>query len=204
MDTRAIEMAGASFEVPEYYQQVQSMPEDPEGSVPLMVQTESSMCFVLVFPTGSGDRMPYDQEAVIGGIREAMADNQGIIEVEADASASSPYVYSIVKDLGGQDGRPDSLQYILTMDIGAPNGTVHVQGFFDAIGTTGLRDTLIYSTLRNEGKVGPDLDGWMRDPYDPEWEYGKPMNLSEQRCYDALFPDHPLSMARALIECMVG
>lgn len=199
-----ITIAENTIEIPAYYQQVDSMPEDPKDSIPLMVQTDSAMCFAIVHPIGPDERMPYDQLAVINGIRDALADNQGIIEVEADASSNRPYIYSIVKDLKNEDGMPMGVQYILTMDIGTSDGAFLVQGFFDEIGTTGMRDTLIGSMLKSEGKIGQHLEGWMRDPYDPEWSFGMPMNLSEQRCYDEMFPTHPLSMARALIDCLVG
>ncbi len=41
--------------------------------------------------------------------------------------------------------------------------------------------------------------GWWRDPYDGSTTGPLQANLSEDRKYDAAFPDHPLSRARALL-----
>ena len=77
---------------------------------------------------------------------------------------------------------------------------MQLQGFFEEIGTTGMRDSLVFAALQNEGKIADDLNGWMQDPYDSSYEKGVRMNLSEKKEMDESFPEHPLSMARSLVQ----
>jgi len=76
---------------------------------------------------------------------------------------------------------------------------IHLQGFFDEIGTTGIRDTMIYELYRKEGKLSDNTAEWMQDPYDDGYMKGIRMNLSEKEEFDKSFPEHPLSMARELV-----
>lgn len=51
-------------------------------------------------------------------------------------------------------------------------------------GTTGIRDNVVFSLLRDSGEVDTDMNGWQVDPYDKEYTVGFLMNLSERSCYD--------------------
>ena len=64
-----------------------------------------------------------------------------------------------------------------------------------------MRDSVILSQLLASGEVtfGEGIEDWFADPYDPDFKEGTPMNKSEQEKYDAEFPEHPLSIARASI-----
>ena len=42
MDIQELHVNGKSVSIPKYYQRVDSMPDDPEGSLPYMVQTENA------------------------------------------------------------------------------------------------------------------------------------------------------------------
>ena len=99
---------------------------------------------------------------------------------------------------------PVGVQYGLTMDVETVGGALHVQGFFDEKGVTGTRASVILAMLSGKGEVGPDLEGWARDPYDEGHTRGFLANLSEAAEYDALFPDDPLSMARTFATCVAG
>ncbi|AUX46692.1 uncharacterized protein SOCE26_082000 [Sorangium cellulosum] len=70
--------------------------------------------------------------------------------------------------------------------------------------TTGLRDAVVFDKLLGEGKVQRDeatgtFLHWLADPYDPQVSGPMTRNCSERDEYDALFPDHPLSRARAIL-----
>lgn len=172
------------------------MPEDPEGSIPLMAQSDNAVCLVVLQPLSPEDAMPFDNpQIVIDGIHECMNEDQGLIEVEAGEEAGSRYIYSIVKTLKNAEV-PEGAQYTLTLDKECGGGIIQAQGLFDEIGITGLRDTQVfhfYSTMDGWGQTKAD---WTRDPYDADYKHGKLMNKSEFREFDLLFPEHPLSMAR--------
>lgn len=65
-------------------------------------------------------------------------------------------------------------------------------------GPTGLRDTMAYSReimdLEVDGQGKPI--GWLKDPYDAEYNDAALYNLSDDAKYDKSFPDHPLSRVR--------
>jgi hypothetical protein len=68
-------------------------------------------------------------------------------------------------------------------------------------GMTGIRDAVVFTTLRNSGDTWLDTEsdrmmGWLDDPYDPSETGAMTRNKSERPEYDAHFPDHPLSRAR--------
>jgi hypothetical protein len=69
---------------------------------------------------------------------------------------------------------------------------------------TGLRDTFVLSKLIKSGEVQlagavDRIPNWLDDPYDPNEVGPMTRNKSERPEYDAEFPDHPLTRARALL-----
>ena len=48
-------------------------------------------------------------------------------------------------------------------------------------------------------KLGMPND-WMEDPYNKEFKKGVLMNKSEAKSFDKLFPNHPLTKCRELLE----
>ena len=207
MSENTFEIEGFRFNVPEYYQRVPSEPEDPAGSIPLVVQTGQAYCVVLAHHIGEDQRMPYDQGTVIDAVHGFLQENQGLVEVEAGMLDGKPYVYTIVKNLLMEGDMCQGALYILSMDIAADDGATHFQGQFEEIGTTGMRDALIGELCRRENLItitDEGIQGWNEDPYDPEWKRGALMNLSEKADYDGMFPEHPLSLARAFAGCVLG
>jgi hypothetical protein len=190
--------------LPDDYGQVQSMPGDPPGSISFMKQTPNSACLAMYTPIPAEQAMPFNSvNQVIDGIRGVLAPDQGIIEVEAGGTVNErKYIYSIIKTVnrGGVQG----VQYILTMHIGYYSDYVfQCQAFFDETGLTGARDASVFAILENDHKVGSNGEGWVRDPYDETYAQGALMNLSESREYDATFPNHPLTQARALVQFLI-
>ena len=73
------------------------------------------------------------------------------------------------------------------------------------VGTTGIRESVVTAQLLNSGAIAIDTElkmmrGWCDDPYDPNEIGPMTRNKSERREYDSLFPDHPLSRARWVLD----
>ena len=199
METKNIEINGRTLSIPSYYQQVDSAPEDPEGSIPFMAKTELSICFLLIYPMPLTDTVPNEQSKLIEGISQFITDRQALIMVEADETKAC----SVVKTAK----EPFGMQYTLTYQRFYEDFAINVTGFFEEDGTTGIRDTMVYELCKREGSVGSADDpfaGWSIDPYGCGNKDGLMMNLSEQEQYDGLFPAHPLSMCRELIRTILG
>ena len=188
--------------IPKDFHKMKSMPKDPANSVVYGMQTQSSRCLLIMYPINSQSAMPYENISVIvDGIHRALADTQGLIEVDAGITKNNKkYVYSIVKS----KLEPSGMQYVLTMHIDMNENTINIQAFFDEIGTTGLRDATILNKMVSDGEIVlPNMDGWFKDPYDENYKKGLLMNLSEQSKYDVMFPQHPLSETRSFIKYVV-
>ena len=198
MEKQTISINDEKIIIPAYYQKVDSMPGDPENSVPYEVQSENAGCIVFFSAVDYSKQLPREKEDLIDGIRHFLAENQGLIKVEV----GDDYVYSIVKNLR----QPSGVQYILTYQRFCKDFILNVQGFFEEAGTTGIRDTMVYSLCRNEGMFEDDdnpLNGWAKDPYDPSITTGALMNFSEQEKFDDQFPSFPLSICRQFINCVI-
>ncbi|MBQ9047024.1 MAG: hypothetical protein IJ120_03890 [Solobacterium sp.] len=197
MKKQNVTINGITISIPEYYQKVDSMPDDPVDSIPYMVQTDNAMCFALIFPVDESESLPRTKESLISGIRQFLGENQGLIRVEA----AEDYVYSIVKTIK----EPSGVQYTLTYQHFFPDFILNIQAFFEEIGTTGIRDSIGYEMCRRQDLVGTKDDpfaGWWKDPYDNSIKKGALMNLSEREEFDELFPGFPLSMCREFVKAL--
>lgn len=183
--------------MPDVYERLKRSPDDPDGSVTYATATSQALAMVRVWPIPEGEWvMPLDDpQSVIASIHEEHSDNQGLIAVEsAKTSSGARCIYSIVKTLLEPMG--SGVQYTLTMHVEAEDGPVSVQGFFEEQGMTGTREAM---TMALTGRNGVDpMEGWFQDPYDAAHTRGVPMNLSESREYDEAWPDHPLTLYRAM------
>ena len=63
---------------------------------------------------------------------------------------------------------------------------------------TGTRDNLMMHPLADIANVDMMqlMELYREDPYDPNYDQGNRMNLSEREEFDYLFPFHPLSIIR--------
>ena len=184
--------------IPSYFQKVDSMPDDPEGSMPYMCQTENTLCFAMLYPVDESQALPRDKGALIDMIRSGLDEKQGIIQVETEQD----YVFSIVKT----ERKTGGVVYSLNYQRYAKNNTIiNVQGFFEESAMLGYRDAVIHEKCVSEGLVGAENDrfkGWTVDPYDENYQQGALMNLSEKEEYDEMFPKSPLSMCRELVRVL--
>lgn len=161
MEKQIVNLEAIKVSIPDYYQKVNSMPDDPKDSVPYMVQTEHAICLALLSLVDKSEMLPRTKDSLIAGIRKDLDDNQGLVQVEV----YDDYLYTIVKTLH----KPSGVQYTLTYQRFYPDVILNIQAFFEEAGTTGLRDNLVYSMCRKHNIVGSAEDpfqGWMRDPYD--------------------------------------
>lgn len=187
--------------VPDYFQQIDSTPDDPESSVAIMVQSEMALCFALLYPLRTDEAMPFDEAMVIENIRQMLDESQGIVEVKSGENKGHRFIYSIVRSLKEEeDGVPAGIQYILCLDIEVDGKILHLQGYFDEAGVTGVRESMVYIM---QGKERDSvLEGWSQGSYDPMYKKGALSNVSENAQFDSMFPAHPLSMAREMARCV--
>jgi len=68
--------------------------------------------------------------------------------------------------------------------------------------TTGVREAVVTAELLNAGKLTDYERQWAQDPYDPAY-HGVDRSvlrfISDDRCYDERFADHPLSRVRRVL-----
>ena len=185
----------------EGFSNVKSMPDDPKDSVVYGARTDLFDSFILFFPIDKQSSMPYgNAKAVIDGIHGCLDEDQGLIEVETGSTKSGKsYIYSIVKSAMN----PHGVQYTLTFHYDLPDFTLNIRAFYTEKGTTGLRDSIVYEQAKRDGIVSGDFDGWMCDPYDPDYKKGFLMNLSEQKHLDQHFQGHVLTELRKFIDYFV-
>ncbi len=202
MEKNRIEIAGQTLTIPNAFQRLDSMPDDPKDSVVYGVRNSETICYVIIYPIDRSQAMPFDTELVSKGIHSALGEKQGLIDIQAvHTNEGLKSVYSIVKTLK----EPSGVQYNLTLQIAFPDQMLHVQGYFEEAGITGQRDSMVYQIAVQKGLLEEDAnDSWGEDPFDKEYRNGVLKNLSENEEYDSLFPDHPLSILRAFIRTILN
>ena len=187
-----------TLQLPEKYELLAALPDDPEEALSFEKDTSDAMCFVQIYPILKKDVMPMnDTKIIIDGIHESLGEKQGLIEVSNGTTKyNKQYVYSIVKSARRQGG----MNYILTMHLMKQDLALCVKGQFEERGTTGTRDATVFEyAIRQNLVVEDNKKGWFKDPYDETFTKGLTMNLSESREYDYSFPKHPLSELRKLV-----
>lgn len=150
-------------------------------------------------------RNPQDLQGLIDRIHTGLAENQGIIEAKnGKTKRGYDYIYSIVKSHISQDGMPGGVNYFLRLNLFTEKTGLEIYGSFEEQGMTGMRDSTIYSVACSQGLCEFGGEGWNIDPYDPTYEKGNRMNLSEKEGIDCMFPEHPLSMAREFLYAVLN
>ncbi len=202
-----ISIGNFTIKVPADYQQVNSLPGDPVGSISFMKKTPVAACLAMYNSISSEQSMPFNsKEEVIRNIHNTLEQDQGVIEVESGITpAGKKYIYSIIKTFnrGGI-----AIKYSLSLHIGHfADRIFETQAVFDGIGDNAvLRDAAVYNILQKEGKIGvgdPDVSNWAMDPYDSQYRHGVLMNMSEKAEYDEAFPGYPLTEARLLVKNLI-
>lgn len=162
----------------------------------------SSDNIVMIFKTTDENAMGYnDAEGLIDSIHQCMTDTQGLVEVKSGETARGyKYIYSIVKNLSPETA--GGVRYFLRLNLFYDEEIVEINADFTEIGTTGKRNALGFQLAKSTGLAeltSEGFKGWFKDPYDPEYNKGRLMNLSEKEGLDGLFPEHPLSQVREFL-----
>lgn len=195
--------------LPEKYQKLNADEEDsdfPEDSVYFSMVNDSTDGIVVCYEIPRWEAMSFGYpEDIIDELHNTMDDDTGIIEVKTGISSyGGRYVYTILK----KHARPKPnksvrTMYTLDLDIEIDNAVWEIKASFVEKGATGVRDSVIYGKLLDEGLISGDLDEFNCDPYDSRYRYGFLMNLSELEPGDEMFPEHPLSELRSFVKYIV-
>ncbi|WP_407448213.1 hypothetical protein [Fibrobacter sp.] len=188
------------LDLPKEFQPVRNRPTDPINCESFMMQNTYTAALLQVYPIDVEGTMPFQNpQSVIDGVHRSVKDNQALIEVENGIFDNSAFIYSIVKTLHEQ--KFTGVQYFMLMHVLIDGQAFAVRGFFDEIGITGVRDNTVWPMLVKLKEIDPEKnDGWCRDPYDKTIKKNYLMNISEEKRFDKLFPEHPLSVCRKFIE----
>ena len=201
-----------SLVLPQYYQKLKKkFPEGigiPKDAVGYVMRTDAASCLLISYPVSEEISMPFDNpQWVIDEQHKAMGENEGLIEVENGTTASGkPFIYEVIKHrIATEDGIPHGVEYTLNINVRMDNSIQFINGSFAEEGTTGVRDNIVLAMYSNAKKTSMEdtMKAWFRDPYDSEFKRGFLMNKSEESVFDEQFPNHPLSVARALVKFIV-
>jgi hypothetical protein len=184
------------------WQIVNKKPDDPKELSVIGLNHQNCYSIVFLNPIPEKEIMPiWDKNLTINSVRHYLDENQGIIEIDNNLE-KFPFIYTIIKIPKQEHGN----HYLFKFHIQMNNVFYQIDGMFDEMGVTGIRDNTIYEKCRRDGIVNIEetngkinLIGWNEDPYDKNYKKGFLMNLSEKREFDEYFPYHPLSEARKLL-----
>ena len=197
-----VPICNGSVAIPDAYRPLPRKPDDPEWITGFALHTANADIFAAVHPLDEDIELPYSSpEEIAESVRKRLPEGHVIVEAGSGTTAAGKrYAYCITKQLRD----PSGVQYNLVFQIEQEGGPSNVRGFFNEVGTTGVRDAIVLELLSREaGSMQDAFKDWARDPYDPSLTEGFLRNRSEDREYDAMFPAHPLSEARRLISFMV-
>lgn len=130
----------------------------------------------------------HDPYALRRGFAGFWSKDACLIEVELVSLGGVTAVRQLVK-VPLKD-RPSGLRFLSVFTLA--KAPVYAQLMYTATehGITGIRESMLVSELGHEGFFMPH-------PFDPQLQTGLPFHRGDDPAFDARFPDHPLSRARA-------
>ncbi len=192
----------------EYEKLKEKLPDDmgiPKDAVAYGMANNNTSALVLCFQVSEESSMDFDNpEELIKSLHENMDEHSGLIEVKSGvAKNGGKFIYHILKHSTDPDGEiPMGNTYTINFNIQIGNTIQFLNGSFQEVGTTGLRDNMVYGILRDQGLI-EGFEGWSADPYDQSFKEGFLMNLSEQDRFDEMFETHPLSEIRKMVTYII-
>lgn len=192
-----IEYKNLHLNINDFFEEVNEVPEgmniDLSKTKIFSYGMQGSYGLLLLDIKDMKDAMPFDdKEFVIESIHSFLQDNQGLIEVgNGTTITGKQYIYSIVKT--GVD--EINTQYTSVCHIDYKDFVLSITGFYEENGSPGFRESMVFNML--DIKPG---DVWAKDPYDKDFKKGILMNLAEDKEYDKIFSNHPLTIARKVFE----
>ena len=200
-----------TMSLPDEYKRV-NLPKQKELNIPKTAvsfaqRTDSMNALLLLYEIPEDIAMAFDDDqSIIDNLHETMDENTGLIEVNSGTTKSgNPYSYVIIKHPNNPDSKTASgNEYTVNFNCKISGHVMLINGSFSEAGMTGARDSSIYMVYckQNEIEFG-SFDGWMSDPYDKTYKRGFLMNYSENKEFDSMFPGHPLSKARVLLQFVI-
>jgi len=186
------------FILPKHFQKLKNTEGDAPGVSFYGFEDAQHRAFIKIEPTFDDACMPLDNKMVIDGFHNGKDETSGLIKVQSGKTGKGiDYAFFIIKSREQKDGHP-SVLYYSSFDFVNGDNSYEFQMYFEENGITGVRDSMIFAKSRLSG-----FDGWMRDPYESNYKVGFLMNLSEDEKYDKLFPNHPLSQLRKVIQFII-
>lgn len=189
----------------EYKRSKEKLPEmgfpTRNGSIYRM-QNSGTSAVVLACIVPEEVSMPFENPARLSqDLRESLLKEVGLIELNMDKNKKGHlYTYYIIKQhIQEYPGN----YYMLNLNIKVGKNVYFINACFDEIGTTGMRDSIVFESLSRNGNSQEVLANWACDPYDSSYREGFLMNQSERKEFDDAFPEHPLTIARKLVEYVI-
>jgi hypothetical protein len=193
--------AQLEIEMPEDWQLVDRLPEDPVGSLSYAKVTPDSVAMAQISWLDENDLMPTDDlQKIVDAAHSGITEDTGLVEANIGTTKyGKHYGYTIIRVLL----KPHGVAYVLNLHLCKDHQAVSLTGRFTERGVTGKRETTALEYCIRKGEVeSGTLKGWVQDPYDKNFTKGKPSNLSERRCFDISFRTHPLSELRKLLNAL--
>ena len=185
--------------MPYGFEEMNALPGDPPNSKVYGYESPGTISRVLVRFIPAGETLFFDDPQVLSNMIIQEAEDGKLVESETVRTYEKDRrcVHSIVKTLSDQD----RIRYWATMYIDYPDGMVLIQGFFDTLGESEMREILVQAIQTGKGIVrmtDKGLIGWDLESYDPEYRHESGED-SDHWEFDQLFPDHPLTEARRFV-----
>lgn len=206
------QLSAQSLLIPKEFELIQKkLPDEmgiPDKALAFSKRTENTSALIVKFPVSEEASMPFNNDsAIISELHEVLGDDAGIIKVSSGTTAAGrPYAYDIIKHgMTSEDNIPLGIEYTLNINVKTDECIMFINASFAEEGNTGMRDSVVLPMFMqaNNRENFDDLDGWFRDPYDPEFKRGLLMNVSEMEELDEKFPWHALSEARSFAKFVI-
>lgn len=173
------------------------------------INTEGTSATILLADVDEEYAMDFDDfQKVIDSLHEDIQSNPnfGLIEVKNGLTQKkNKYIYSIRKMSQSNDGIPLGVVYLFNMNIEFNGKIKFIQGSFEEVGMTGMRDSFVFNQFTALCKsMDEALEKWKEDPYDANFKNGFLMNKSETEKFDESFPVHPLTHCRDLAKYIIA
>jgi len=187
--------------LPSPWQRLDDMPDQPYGTQVAGFITETCQAIVFVRRVLQTAWMPLDTGSITDSIAKVLSEDVGLLDVGVHKTASGiPYAYTLVK----AKMEPSGLNFNVTLHLHS-DYRHEIDAFFTEIGTTGVREALVWELAMREGRVRPGpggLEGWTVDPHGIGGAFLP--NLADDVEYDEKFREHALAEARAFLRAVRG
>ena len=94
---------------------------------------------------------------------------------------------------------PSGMTYLASLTLPFRDFSYVIKVQCQEHGMTGAREA-VAALIEGDSADGFDMAEWAKDPYTGSTQGSVLANTADQRTWDADFPDHPLSRARAVLE----